>query len=80
MNTIDALLKRWQELQPLPEAIGRELYQQFMLEFNYNSNRLEGNTLTYVPTRLALLFGETSGVAKLRDYIEMTAHNGNRLR
>jgi Fic family protein len=75
MNTIDVLLKRWQELQPLPEAIGRELEQQFMLEFNYHSNRLEGNTLTYGQTRLALLFGETSGDAKLRDYIEMTAHN-----
>jgi Fic family protein len=68
MNTIDALLKRWQELQPLPKAIGRELDQQFMLDFNYHSNRLEGNTLTYGQTRLALLFGETSGNAKLRDY------------
>jgi Fic family protein len=49
--------------------------QQFMFDFNYNSNHLEGNTLTYGQTKLLLLFGKTEGEALFRDYEEMKAHN-----
>lgn len=72
---IDVLYKKWQDLQPLSPENQRRLDQKLMLEFNYNSNHLEGNTLTYGQTRLLLMFGETSGEAKLRDYEEMKAHN-----
>ena len=46
-----------------------------MLDFNYNSNHLEDNTLTYGQTKLLFLFGETAGNANLKDYEEMKAHN-----
>ncbi|MCL1936850.1 MAG: Fic family protein [Candidatus Azobacteroides sp.] len=49
--------------------------QQFMIDFNYNSNHLEGNTLTYGQTKLLLLFGDTIGNASIQDYEEMKAHN-----
>jgi len=49
--------------------------QQFMIDFNYNSNHLEGNTLTYGQTKLLLLFGDTIGNASMQDYEEMKAHN-----
>jgi Fic family protein len=49
--------------------------QQFMFDFNYNSNHLEGNTLTYGQTKLLLLFGKTEREALFRDYEEMKAHN-----
>ncbi|KAA6343033.1 Adenosine monophosphate-protein transferase and cysteine protease IbpA [termite gut metagenome] len=49
--------------------------QQFMFDFNYNSNHLEGNTLTYGQTKLLLMFGKTEGEAFFRDYEEMKAHN-----
>ena len=75
MKTIDTLYKEWQDLQPLSPENQKRLDQKFMLEFNYNSNHLEGNTLTYGQTKLLLMFGETSGDAKLRDYEEMKAHN-----
>jgi Fic family protein len=75
MKTIDALHKKWQDLQPLSPENQKRLDQKFMLEFNYNSNHIEGNTLTYGQTRLLLMFGETSGNARLRDYEEMKAHN-----
>jgi Fic family protein len=75
MKEIDALYKEWQDLQPLSPENQKQLDQKFMLEFNYNSNHIEGNTLTYGQTKLLLMFGETSGDAKLRDYEEMKAHN-----
>ena len=46
-----------------------------MIDFNYNSNHLEGNTLTYGQTKLLLLFGDTIGNASMQDYEEMKAHN-----
>lgn len=75
MDTIQQLYDEWQSLQPLKPEDQKRLDQKFMLEFNYNSNHIEGNTLTYGQTRLLLMFGETTGDAKLRDYEEMKAHN-----
>jgi Fic family protein len=76
MMQIGKLQKEWLVLRQTmtPEAL-RRMDQQFMLDFNYNSNHLEGNTLTYGQTKLLLLFGETIGQAKLKDYEEMKAHN-----
>ncbi len=75
MGKIDTLCKEWVGLQPLSLENQKRLDQKFMLEFNYNSNHIEGNTLTYGQTKLLLMFGETTGDAKLRDYEEMKAHN-----
>lgn len=75
MEKIDTLYKEWMGLQPLSFENQKRLDQKFMLEFNYNSNHIEGNTLTYGQTKLLLMFGETTGDAKLRDYEEMKAHN-----
>lgn len=75
MKTIEALHAEWQKLQPLSPENQKRLDQKFMLDFNFNSNHLEGNTLTYGQTKLLLIFGDTTGDAKLRDYEEMKAHN-----
>ncbi len=75
MNRIPQLYKEWQSLQPLSEKKERDIRQQFLVDFNYNSNHLEGNTLTYGQTKLLLLFGDTMGNAKMQDYEEMKAHN-----
>jgi Fic family protein len=75
MNNIEKLLKEWQSLQPLKPELQRRMDQQFMFDFNYNSNHLEGNTLTYGQTKLLLLFGKIKGEALMRDCEEMKAHN-----
>jgi Fic family protein len=75
METIRQLYELWKSLRPMTEENQARLDRKFNLEFNYNSNHLEGNTLTYGQTELLLMFGETSGDAKLRDYEEMQAHN-----
>lgn len=75
MSKIDTLFKEWQSLQPLKENDQRRLDQKFMLEFNYNSNHIEGNTLTYGQTELLLKYGEVAENAKMRDLEEMKAHN-----
>ena len=50
MDKIDTLFREWKSLQPLKENDQRRLDQKFMLEFNYNSNHIEGNTLNYGQT------------------------------
>jgi len=73
--TIKYLFDTWKQLQPLKKEDQKRLDQKFMLDFNYNSNRLEGNTLTYGQTKLLLIFDQTEGTAPMRDYQEMKAHN-----
>ena len=47
---------KWLSIQPLSEADQNKLSMRFTVEYNYNSNHLEGNTLTYDQTELLLLF------------------------
>lgn len=72
--TID-ILNRWRELKPQRDAVKDQLAQKFSIEFNYNSNHIEGNTLTYGQTEILLLFGKVIGEAKMFDLEEMKAHN-----
>ena len=62
-------------MQPLQEDDQRRLGIRFSLDFNYNSNHIEGNTLTYGQTELLLLFGQVIQGAKMKDLEEMKAHN-----
>ncbi|MDR3339301.1 MAG: Fic family protein, partial [Candidatus Symbiothrix sp.] len=75
MDTIAKLLKEWRAAQPIKSELQRRIDQSFMIDFNYNSNHLEGNTLTYGQTKLLLLFGKVKGEALMRDCEEMKAHN-----
>ena len=75
MNKIEVLYKEWQSLQPLKEQDQNRLDQKFMLEFNYNSNHIEGNTLTYGQTEMLLMFGKVVDEANMKDLEEMKASN-----
>ena len=68
-------LEAWHNLQPLSEKDKERLSRRFTVDFNYNSNHIEGNTLTYGQTEILLLFGKVIGEADIRDVQEMTASN-----
>lgn len=68
-------LAAWQNIQPLSEKDRERLSRRFTVDFNYNSNHIEGNTLTYGQTEILLLFGKVIGEADVRDVEEMTASN-----
>ena len=72
---IKKALEAWNELQPLSEKDRYRLSRRFTVDFNYNSNHIEGNTLTYGQTEILLLFGKVIGEADVRDVQEMTASN-----
>ena len=62
-------------MQPLSADNKTRLDRKFMLDFNYNSNHIEGNTLTYGQTEVLLLMGEVIGTAKMKDLEDMKAHH-----
>lgn len=73
--TLEQLHTEWKSLQPLKDEDRLRLNQKFMLEFNYNSNHIEGNTLTYGQTELLLLFGKVVDAANMKDLEDMKASN-----
>jgi len=74
-DKIDKLKAEWDKLQPLSTKDQKRLDEKFRLEFNYNSNHIEGNTLTYGETKLLLIFDDTRGGHTMREYEEMKAHD-----
>ena len=51
MENLKPLYEQWMALQPLEERKRYLLSQRFTIDYNYNSNHIEGNTLTYGQTR-----------------------------
>jgi Fic family protein len=74
-NRIAQLKAEWDSLAPLSSECERHLWQKLRLEWNYHSNHIEGNTLTYGETELLLIHGQTHGNHTLREYEEMQAHD-----
>ena len=71
---IKQAMEAWTKLELTPRDKDR-LSRKFTVEFNYNSNHIEGNTLTYGQTELLLLFGKVAGEAEMHDLEEMKASN-----
>lgn len=72
MNT-EATYRKWKSLLPLTQEQTYKLNRKFTVEYNYNSNHLEGNTLTYGQTEILLLFGKVTGEVILKDVLDMKA-------
>lgn len=70
---LNSLFEHWMSLQPLTEKQQSSFSRRFTIEYNYNSNHIEGNTLTYGQTELLLMFGAVSGEGHLQDFTEMKA-------
>ena len=60
--------------RPLPPVIVAKLKEYFDVEWTYNSNAIEGNTLTLQETKVILEIGVTIGGKTLREHLEVTNH------
>ena len=61
-------------LRPLPSAAVSRLRDQILVEWIYNSNAIEGSTITLQETRLILETGLTIGGKSLREHFEVINH------
>jgi Fic family protein len=78
IQEIDFLNAKLEKLKPLKKEVQEKLYKKYRLDWNYNSNNIEGNTLTYGETELLLIFDELPkniGDKNFREFEEMKAHD-----
>jgi excisionase family DNA binding protein len=66
--------KKLDGYRPLPHSMIARLRNELMIEYNYNSNAMEGNTLTLHETRLAVEEGITVGGKSLKEYLGAKNH------
>lgn len=74
LSRIEDKKSKLDALRPLPVAAVNRLNEQFTVEWIYNSNAIEGNTLTLRETKLILETGLTIGGKSLREHFEVTNH------
>lgn len=76
VNLLDMIDKKKKELdsrRPLTEGEVQRLTEEFVVEYTYNSNAIEGNTLTLRETDMVLK-GLTIAQKPLKDHMEAVGH------
>lgn len=76
IHLLNDILKKKEQLdaaRPLPKHTLRTLQEKLFLEWTYNSNAIEGNTLTLNETKV-VLEGITVGGKTLREHLEVINH------
>ena len=72
-TAIDIKKLKLDELRPLTAGEAERLREEFMVDFTYNSNAIEGNTLTLQETAM-VLEGMTIDRKPLKDHLEAVGH------
>ncbi len=72
---IDGLKAEISKLLPLPKDLEGKIMQKFRLDWNFNSNAIEGNTLNYGETVAFLMHGITAKGKPFKDYLDIKGHN-----
>ena len=75
LNSITGKKREIDRFRPFPSAVVRKLDEQFTLEWTYNSNAIEGNTLSLQETELVINRGLTVGGKSLAEHFEAINHN-----
>lgn len=73
-NSIALKKQELDRKRPLPSAVVHNLEEEFLLEWTYNSNAIEGNTLSLRETELVMNRGLTIGGKSLREHFEVINH------
>ena len=75
LDTCDSLKKQWESLKPLNRLQLQKMEEYFNLNYTYESNRIEGNTLTLQETHLVINDGITVGGRSMREHLEAINHS-----
>lgn len=73
-NRIEEKLKELNKFRPLSSSAVEKLQRQFQIEMTYNSNAIEGNSLTLKETFLVINEGLTIKGKPLKDHLEAKNH------
>lgn len=75
VKRLEVKLKKLNNLRPLPKSAVEKLQDQFRIEMTYNSNAIEGNSLTLKETFLVINEGITVKGKPLKDHLEAKDHH-----
>lgn len=71
---LDELAAQVKAMRPLNQAELKRLRDEFVVENTYDSNAIEGNSLTLRETALVLQEGVTIAEKPLKDHLEAIGH------
>lgn len=71
---LEEKLTKLNKLRPLPKSAVQKLREKFQIEMTYNSNAIEGNSLTLKETFLVINEGLTVKGKPLQDHLEAKDH------
>jgi Fic family protein len=71
---LEEKLAKLNKLRPLPKSAVQKLREKFQIEMTYNSNAIEGNSLTLKETFLVISEGITIKGKPLKDHLEAKDH------
>ena len=74
LEEIDKKKKLIEEKRPLSKNTLKSIREKLFLEWTYNSNAIEGNTLTLSETKVVLEDGITIGGKTLKEHLEVVNH------
>jgi len=74
-NRLEDKLKKLNKLRPLPKSAVQKIREKFQIEMTYNSNAIEGNSLTLKETFLVINEGVTVRGKPLKDHLEAKDHH-----
>lgn len=74
LHECDTLKIRLSKLRPLPPEALKKIEEAFAIEYTYESNRIEGNTLTLQETELVVNEGVTIAGKSMREHLEAINH------
>lgn len=74
LQKCDALKACLSSVRPLPPAALKKIEEAFNIEYTYESNRIEGNTLTLQETELVVNEGVTIAGKSMREHLEAINH------
>ncbi len=72
---LEEKLAKLNKLRPLPKSAVQKLREKFQIEMTYNSNAIEGNSLTLKETFLVINEGITVRGKPLKDHLEAKDHH-----
>lgn len=75
LDEIDILRKGMNKLRPLDKTQVKKLEEYYEINYTYDSNKIEGNTLTLQETALVVEKGMTIGGKTLREHLEAINHH-----
>lgn len=74
LKEVDVLQEQLSTLRPLPEEALKKIQDALDIEYTYESNRIEGNTLTLQETALVVNEGVTISGKSMREHLEAINH------